>query len=44
MIKFGGLRAKIYSYLIDKGRKNKKTKGKLCIIKRKQIVYYKKET
>ena len=35
MIKFGGLRAKIYSYLIDKGRKNKKTKGKLCIIKRK---------
>ena len=33
---FLGLRAKIYSYLIEDGREDKKAKGtKLCVIKRK---------
>ena len=36
MTKFVGLRAKNYSYLIDDGSKDKKTKGtKKCVIKRK---------
>ena len=36
MTKFVGLRAKIYSYLIDNGSEDKKTKGiKKCAIKRK---------
>ena len=36
MIKFFGLRAKTYSYLIDDGSKDKKAKGtKKCVIKRK---------
>ena len=36
MTKFDGLRAKLYSYLIDDGSEDKKTKGtKKCIIKRK---------
>ena len=36
MTKFVGLRAKIYSYLIDDGSEDKKAKGtKKCVIKRK---------
>ena len=36
MIKFVGLRAKIYSYLIDDSSKDKKAKGtKKCVIKKK---------
>ena len=36
MIKFVGLRAKTYSYLIDDGSEDKKAKGtKKCVIKRK---------
>ena len=36
MTKFVGLRAKIYSYLINNGSEDKKTKGiKKCAIKRK---------
>ena len=36
MIKFAGLRAKTYSYLIDDGSEDKKTKDtKKCLIKRK---------
>ena len=36
MIKFVGLRAKIYSYLIDDSSKDKKAKGtKNCVIKKK---------
>ena len=36
MIKFVGLRAKTYSYLIYAGSKNKKAKDtKMCVIKRK---------
>ena len=36
MTKFVGLRAKTYSYLINDGSEDKKTKGtKKCIIKRK---------
>ena len=36
MIKFVGLRAKTYSYLIDDGSIDKKAKGtKKCVIKRK---------
>ena len=36
MTKSVGLRAKIYSYLIDNGSEDKKTKGtKKCAIKRK---------
>ena len=35
LIEFIGLRAKIYSYLIDNSREDKKAKGvKKCIIKR----------
>ena len=34
-IKLVGLRAKTYSYLIDVGSENKKSKGtKICVIKR----------
>ena len=36
MVKFVGLRAKTYSYLIDEGSKDRKGKGtKKCVIKRK---------
>ena len=36
MIKFAGLRAKTYSYLIDDGSEDKKAKGtKKCVIKGK---------
>ena len=36
MTKFVGLRVKTYSYLIDDGSEDKKTKGtKKCVIKRK---------
>ena len=36
MTKFLGLRARIYSYLIDEGGEDKKAKGtKKCVIKRK---------
>ena len=36
MIKFGGLRVKTYSNLIDDGSEGKKAKGtKKCVIKRK---------
>ena len=36
MVKFVGLRAKTYSYLIDNGSEDKKTKDtKMCVIKRK---------
>ena len=36
MTKFVGLRAKIYSYLIDDGSEDKKAKSiKKCVIKRK---------
>ena len=36
MIKFVGLRAKTYSYLIDDGSEDKKAKGtKNCVIRRK---------
>ena len=35
MIKFVGLRAKTYSYLIDNGGEDKKAKGtKKCVIKK----------
>ena len=36
MTKFVGLRAKIYSYLIDDGSKDKTAEGtKTCVVKRK---------
>ena len=36
--KFVGLRAKIYSYLIDVGSEDNKAKGKIkCVIKIKQV-------
>ena len=36
MVKFAGLRAKTYSYLIDDGSEDEKAKGtKKCVIKRK---------
>ena len=37
MIKFAGLRARTYSYLIDDSSEDKKAKGaKKCVIKRKR--------
>ena len=42
MTKFVGLWAKAYSYLLDGGSEDKKTKGtKKCVIKRKLKKYYK---
>ena len=39
MIKFVGLRAKTYSYLIDDGSKDKMAKGtKKCVIEKKHQV------
>ena len=39
MIKFVGLRAKIYSYLIDDSSKDKKAKGTKKCVKKKQLKF-----
>ena len=41
MTKFVGLRGKTYSYLMDDSSEDKKTKAKMCVIKKPNFENYK---